>query len=130
MEEESQRLLHVSFPSMVSLSSCATTIGHHHHKQRNIESVGMSTLCGSRRKWRYAVPATGYNGSLRGAPPCDDFGHDMENGSCVRTVHGEANAVAQAAKHRIRWVGAENDVTASPCLTCSKLVANCGMWTV
>ncbi len=73
------------------------------------------------------ILSTGYNGSLRGAPHCDEVGHDLENDHCVRTVHAEANAVAQASKHGIRIDQAEIYVTASPCLTCFKLIANCGI---
>ena len=73
------------------------------------------------------ILSTGYNGSIRGAPHCDDVGHDMENGHCVRTVHAEANAVAQAAKHGISIDNAEIYVTASPCLSCFKLLANSGI---
>ncbi len=73
------------------------------------------------------ILSTGYNGSLRGAPHCDDVGHDMENGHCVRTMHAEANAVAQAAKNGININNAEIFVTASPCLTCFKLIANSGI---
>lgn len=76
------------------------------------------------------ILSTGYNGSLRGAPHCDDAGHDMENDHCIRTVHAEANAVAQAAKHGIMIDRAELYVTASPCLTCFKLIANAGITTV
>ncbi|MDP1676243.1 MAG: dCMP deaminase family protein [Bacteroidota bacterium] len=73
------------------------------------------------------ILSTGYNGSLRGAPHCDEAGHDMENDHCVRTVHAEANAVAQAAKHGVRIDESEIYVTASPCLTCFKLIANSGI---
>lgn len=73
------------------------------------------------------ILSTGYNGSLRGAPHCDDVGHDMEGDHCVRTVHAEANAIAQAAKHGVMIDRAEMYVTASPCLTCFKLVANSGI---
>ena len=73
------------------------------------------------------ILSTGYNGSLRGAPHCDDVGHDMEGGHCVRTAHAEANAIAQAAKHGVMIDGSEMYVTASPCLTCFKLVANSGI---
>ena len=73
------------------------------------------------------ILSTGYNGSLRGAPHCDEVGHDMENGHCVRTVHAEANAIAQAAKNGVALAGADIYVTASPCLTCFKLVANSGI---
>ena len=76
------------------------------------------------------ILSTGYNGSLRGAPHCDEAGHDIDNGHCVRTVHAEANAVAQAAKNGVAIDGAEIYVTASPCLTCFKLVANCGITAV
>ena len=43
------------------------------------------------------ILSTGYNGSIRGLPHCNDVGHLMESGHCVRTVHAEANAIAQAA---------------------------------
>jgi dCMP deaminase len=76
------------------------------------------------------ILSTGYNGSLRGAPHCDDAGHDMENDHCIRTVHAEANAVAQAAKHGVTIDRAELYVTASPCLTCFKLIANAGITAV
>lgn len=73
------------------------------------------------------ILSTGYNGSLPRTPHCDDAGHDMENGHCVRTVHAEANAIAQAAKNGVRLEGSEIFVTSSPCLTCFKLVANSGI---
>jgi dCMP deaminase len=73
------------------------------------------------------ILATGYNGSVRGMPHCDDEGHLMEGGHCVRTVHAEANAIAQAARHGARVDGACIYVTASPCWNCFKLVANAGL---
>jgi len=76
------------------------------------------------------ILSTGYNGSLRGAPHCDDVGHDMDNGHCVRTVHAEANAVTQAAKNGVNINNSEIYVTASPCLNCFKLIANCGINTI
>ena len=48
------------------------------------------------------ILSTGYNGSIRGMPHCDDVGHLMENGHCVATVHAEANAIIQAAKNGVR----------------------------
>ena len=74
-----------------------------------------------------AILATGYNGSLPGAPHCDDVGHDMVDNHCVRTVHAEANAIAQAAKHGVPLEGADIYVTVSPCLTCLKLVISAGI---
>ncbi len=74
-----------------------------------------------------SILATGYNGSLIGLPHCDDEGHMMEDGHCVRTVHAEANALAQAARNGVRIDGSSIYVTASPCFTCFKLLANAGI---
>ena len=74
-----------------------------------------------------AIIATGYNGSIRGMPHCDDVGHMMEDGHCVRTVHAEANAIAQAARLGVSVKGATVYVTASPCWPCFKLLANAGI---
>ncbi len=74
-----------------------------------------------------SILSTGYNGSIRGMPHCDDEGHLMENGHCVATVHAEANAIIQAAKNGVRIDGAELYTTASPCWNCFKLIANAGI---
>ncbi len=76
------------------------------------------------------VLSTGYNGSLRGAPHCTEVGCLIENDHCVRTVHAEANALVQAARHGTRLEGAEIYVTASPCFSCFKLIANAGLRTI
>ena len=73
------------------------------------------------------ILSTGYNGSVRGMPHCDEIGHMMENGHCVATIHAEANAILQAAKNGVRIEGAELYITASPCWTCFKMVANAGI---
>jgi dCMP deaminase len=73
------------------------------------------------------ILATGYNGSLRGLPHCTEVGCLLENDHCVRTVHAEANAILQAAKHGARIEGADIYVTASPCWNCFKLIANAGI---
>jgi dCMP deaminase len=74
-----------------------------------------------------SILATGYNGSVRGLPHCDDEGHLMEDGHCVRTVHAEANAIVQAARNGVRIDGAGIYVTASPCWGCFRLIANAGL---
>lgn len=73
------------------------------------------------------ILTTGYNGSIRGLEHCDDVGHLMEDGHCVRTTHAEANALIQAARNGVRVDGAEIYVTASPCFGCYKLIANAGL---
>lgn len=74
-----------------------------------------------------SILATGYNGSVRGLPHCDDAGHLMRDGHCVRTVHAEANAVAQAARNGVRIDGATLYCTILPCLACMQLLANAGI---
>lgn len=73
------------------------------------------------------ILATGYNGSIRGLPHCDEVGHLMEDGHCVRTTHAEANALIQAARNGVRVEGGGIYVTASPCFGCFKLIANAGL---
>jgi dCMP deaminase len=74
-----------------------------------------------------SILATGYNGSIRGLAHCDEEGHLMEEGHCVRTVHAEANAIVQAARNGVRIDGASIYVTASPCWGCFRLIANGGI---
>jgi dCMP deaminase len=73
------------------------------------------------------ILATGYNGSIRGLEHCDDVGHLMEEGHCIRTVHAEANALVQAARNGVRVGESSIYVTASPCFNCFKLIANSGI---
>jgi deoxycytidylate deaminase len=51
----------------------------------------------------------------------------MEEGHCVATIHAEANAIIQAAKNGVNIDGATNYVTASPCWSCFKQLANAGI---
>jgi dCMP deaminase len=73
------------------------------------------------------ILSTGYNGSVRGLPHCDDVGHMLENDHCVATVHAEANAIIQAARIGTSVDNADIYVTASPCWNCFKLIANSGI---
>lgn len=73
------------------------------------------------------ILSTGYNGSIRGLPHCDEVGCEMVDGHCVRTTHAEANAIVQAAKNGIQINQSEIYVTASPCYDCFKLIANAGI---
>ena len=73
------------------------------------------------------ILSTGYNGSIKGLNHCDDVGHEMHNDHCIRTIHAEANAIVQAAKHGINIDQSEIYITASPCFDCFKLIANVGI---
>ena len=71
--------------------------------------------------------STGYNGSIKGLPHCNDAGCEMVDGHCIRTSHAEANAIVQAAKNGVKIDDSEIYVTASPCYNCFKLIANSGI---
>lgn len=81
------------------------------------------------------VLATGYNGSPSGSAHCTSQGFCYpELSSCdaskilpSRSVHAEANAIAQAAKHGICTNGAIIYVTLEPCISCLKLIISSGI---
>lgn len=82
------------------------------------------------------IMSTGYVGSPPGLPHCDDVGHDLhkvinedgtESTHCIRTIHGEQNAVAQAARFGISLDGATIYTKLTPCFTCAKLMIAVGI---
>ncbi len=82
------------------------------------------------------ILVTGYVGSPRGLPHCDDVGHYMkkvihEDGHvsqhCVRTIHAEQNAITQAARHGIALKDSTIYVRMTPCRTCAMLIINVGI---
>lgn len=75
------------------------------------------------------ILSTGYNGSIRGMPHCDDpgVGCMMEDGHCVATIHAEQNAIIQAAKNGTMIDGSSIYTTASPCWPCFKMIVNAGI---
>lgn len=73
------------------------------------------------------ILATGYNGSIQGTDHCDDIGHLMVEGHCIRTIHAEQNAIIQAAKNGTSINEASIYITCSPCWMCFKMIANVGI---
>ena len=82
--------------------------------------------------------ASGYNGSMPGAPHCSDevmpdgspYCHrrvlkiaDVDKYNYCRASHAEANAIAQAARYGVAIKGASLYVTLQPCFVCVKLLA-------
>lgn len=70
------------------------------------------------------IISTGYNGSPAGLDHCDDVGHLMIDGHCVRTVHAEVNAIIQAAVFGLATKDSICYVTHFPCLNCTKMLIN------
>jgi dCMP deaminase len=73
------------------------------------------------------ILTTGFNGSPSGQPHCDEVGHLIVEGHCVRTIHAETNAVIQAALHGISTRGCTCYVTHFPCINCTKVLINSGI---
>lgn len=84
------------------------------------------------------ILATGYNGSMPGAPHCTDQVDEAGKPFCFRrfakvpehdkynycrSSHAEANAIAQAARLGISLEGSTLYVTLAPCYVCLKLLA-------
>jgi dCMP deaminase len=81
------------------------------------------------------IISTGYNGTPRGVPNCNEGGCPrcnafVEGGTrldeCLCS-HGEENAITQAAYHGVTVRGGTLYTTFSPCLTCTKMVINAGL---
>lgn len=73
------------------------------------------------------ILTTGFNGSPSGQAHCDEIGHLMVDGHCVRTIHAETNAIIQAALHGVSTRGATCYVTHLPCIHCTKALINAGI---
>jgi dCMP deaminase len=82
------------------------------------------------------ILTTGYVGSPRGLPHCDEVGHLMHDvinpdgkisKHCIRTAHAEQNAIVQAALHGVSTDGATLYVKFEPCFTCAKMIINAGI---
>ncbi|MGE5682113.1 MAG: deoxycytidylate deaminase [Bacillota bacterium] len=66
------------------------------------------------------ILSTGYNGSIPGGEHCEDVGCYVVDNHCIRTIHGEMNAILQCSTHGITTAGATAYVTNMPCTNCSK----------
>ena len=82
------------------------------------------------------ILVSGYVGSPKGLPHCDDEGHLFKKvihddgtitNHCMRTVHAEQNAICQAAKLGISLNEATLYCKMTPCRTCAMLIINCGI---
>ncbi|MBX4189905.1 dCMP deaminase family protein [Candidatus Parcubacteria bacterium] len=73
------------------------------------------------------IISTGYNGAAKGMPHCDEVGHEIVDGHCIRVVHAEANAIIQAARLGKSIEGCTLYLTISPCYDCFKMIVNAGI---
>lgn len=73
------------------------------------------------------IVSTGYNGSVKGNPHCDDVGHTMRDGHCIATIHAEMNALLYCAKEGISTKDTKAYITHFPCLNCTKALIQAGI---
>lgn len=73
------------------------------------------------------VVSTGYNGSPKDEEHCIDVGCLIKNGSCVRTIHAEMNAIMNSLKNRVNIEGSTIYVSHFPCYNCAKHIAQVGI---
>lgn len=73
------------------------------------------------------IISIGYVGSPPGQPHCLEVGCLMKEGSCVRGIHAEANAIGFASRNGIPTEGATLYTTLSPCIKCSQLIIASGI---
>ena len=71
--------------------------------------------------------AAGYNGAISGQPHCDEAGHLLVNGRCLRSNHSELNALISAARLGISVVGGTIYATHFPCWACFKALLAAGI---
>lgn len=76
-------------------------------------------------KTNKAMIATGYNGFVAGAP--DDELPTTRPDKYKYMVHSEANLIANCAKNGINTNDCYVVCTMSPCITCSRLLFQCGI---
>ena len=81
------------------------------------------------------IISTGYNGTPRGLPNCNEGGCPRcnslgESGKGLEECycsHAEENAITQSAYHGVNIKGASLYSTFSPCLLCTKMIINSGI---
>ena len=83
----------------------------------------LRTACGIVNNKR--LRGIGYNGSVSGLTHCDEVGHLMDNNHCIRTRHGEVNAITNTDRRDIR--DGQAITIAIPCLDCAKDLAEEGI---
>ena len=70
------------------------------------------------------IVGAGYNGSVSGLESCDEVGHLMIDGHCMRTIHAERNAIDNSVAN---LEGGTAYITATPCLDCAKVLLQRGI---
>ena len=105
MPKRTRQLRYLYFMRMARAASTLATCDRAH--------VGAVLVRGKR------IVATGYNGAGPGLAHCDDVGHDLVHGHCVRTIHAEENLLIQCAEEGVSSRGCVCYCTLFPCVRCA-----------
>lgn len=73
------------------------------------------------------IISTGTNGSIQGLPSCKDDGCLLDHGHCIRTIHGEQNAILFCSREGIEIKGSTMYCTDMPCIRCLGMIAQSGI---
>jgi len=79
------------------------------------------------------ILSTGYNGTPMGEEHCQVCERERlgiaagERYELCKSVHAEANAIIQAARHGVAIDGADMYVTDEPCFMCRRMIVNAGI---
>lgn len=84
------------------------------------------------------ILTTGYNGAPRGLAHCGDTGCLRDQAGAAsgtthelcRGLHAEQNAILQAALHGVSIDGGVMYSTHQPCVLCTKMIINAGLWAI
>jgi len=71
------------------------------------------------------IRGIGVNDSVAGTPSCDEVGHLLIDGHCLRTNHGEENAIIHTEREYLD--GATARIVATPCINCVKKLLEAGV---
>jgi len=75
----------------------------------------------------YEVRSSGWNGAPRGCKADEDERFQQRPEKYYWAAHAEANVLANAARNGVSLDGCTMVVTAAPCMSCAKLIVQCGI---
>lgn len=78
----------------------------------------------------FEVRSSGWNGAPRGSKADEDERFERRPEKYAWAAHAEANVLANAARNGVSLDGCTMVVTHAPCMSCAKLIVQCGIKTV
>lgn len=120
-QKESRRPSWDEYFMMIAQISATRSTCNRGPKQLFVDRSGTGAVIVSPDRRKLSI---GYNGSPPSHPHCDDEGHLMVDGHCVRTIHAEENAIINCA---FDTYGCSIYTTTVPCYDCAKRIVSAGI---